>query len=120
MALLDFSKAYDTVWRQRLFNTLIEKGLNNRYVLWLSSFVENLQARGRFNGSISRSHKIHQGLLRSVLAPHLFVMYIGGLNKIPEMSGKHRTDPTRDEKTNKLHSKVGRRHQAISNNIVQK
>ena len=29
MALLDFSKAYDTVWRQRLFNTLIEKELNN-------------------------------------------------------------------------------------------
>ena len=62
MALLDFSNAYDTVWRQRLLNTLIGKGLNNRYVMWLSSFLENRQARVRFNGSISRSRKIHQGL----------------------------------------------------------
>ena len=37
MALLDFSKAYDTVWRQRLLNTLIEERLNNRYVLWTST-----------------------------------------------------------------------------------
>ena len=33
MALLDFSKPYDTVWRQKLLNTLIRKGLNNRYVI---------------------------------------------------------------------------------------
>jgi len=36
-----------------------------------------------------------------------------------EMSRKHRTDPTRYENTNKLHSKVGRRHQANSNRIAQ-
>ena len=120
MALLDFSKAYDTVWRQRLLNTLIGKGLNNRYVLWLSSFLENRQARVRFNGSISRSRKIHQGLPQgSVLAPLLFVLYIDGLNKMPEMSGKHWTDPSRDEKSRKLHSKAGRRHQANPTNIAE-
>ena len=35
------------------------------------------------------------------------------------MSGKHRTDPTRDEKPNKLHSKVGRRHHANPTNIAE-
>ena len=54
MALLDFSKAYETVWRQRLLKTLIEKRLNDRYVLWLSLFLENRQTRVRLNGSISR------------------------------------------------------------------
>ena len=73
-------------------NILIRKGLNNRYVLWLSSFLENRQARFRFNGSISRSRKNHEGLPQgSVLAPLLFVLYNDGLNEMPEMSGKHRT-----------------------------
>ena len=62
MALLDFSKAYDTVWRKILLNTLIGKGLNNRYVLWLSPFLENRQASVHFSGSISRGRKIHQVL----------------------------------------------------------
>ena len=38
---------------------------------------------------------------------------------MPQMLNKHRTGPTRDEKTNKLHNKLGRRHQANSKNIVQ-
>ena len=41
MALLDLTKAYDTVWRQRIHNTLIEKGPSSRYVLWPSSFLGN-------------------------------------------------------------------------------
>ena len=35
------------------------------------------------------------------------------------MSVKHRTDVTRDEKTNKLHSKIVRHHQANSINIAE-
>ena len=118
MTMLDFSKAYDTIWWQRLLNTMIEKGLHNRYVLWLSSFLENRQARVRSKGSISRSRTIHQGLPQgSILAPLLFVLYINDLNKMPEMSGKLRTGPTRDEKTNKLHIKVGRRHQVANTTV---
>ena len=74
--------------RQRLLKSLIEKGLNNRYVMWLSSFLENRQARVRLNGSISRSRKIHQRLPQgSVLAPLLFVLYTDGMNKLPEILG---------------------------------
>ena len=88
--------------------------------MWLSSFLENRQARVRSKGSISRSRTIHQGLPQgSVLAPLLFVLYINDLNKMPEMSGKLRTGPTRDEKTNKLHIKVGKRHQSNPTNITQ-
>ena len=85
-------------------------------MLSLSSFLKNRQARVRFNESTSLSRKFPQG---SVLAPLLFVLYIAGLNKIPEMSAKHRTDPTRGEKTNKLHSKIGRRHKANPTNIAE-
>ena len=67
--------------------------INPEDVLWLSSFLENQQARVRFNGSIRRSRKVHQLLPQGfVLAPLLFVLYIDGLNKIPEISDKHTTD----------------------------
>ena len=35
------------------------------------------------------------------------------------MSGKYMTDPTREEKTKKLNSKIGRRHQENSTNIAE-
>ena len=55
----------------------------------------------------------------TVLTPLLFVLYIEGLNKMSAMSGKHRVCPTREDKTIKLHSNVGRHHQANFNNIAQ-
>ena len=83
MVLLDFSKAYDTVWRQRLLLSLADKGLPGSYVTWLADFLNNRQARVRFNGSLSRSKKITQGLPQgSVLAPILFLCYIDNLARI--------------------------------------
>ena len=35
------------------------------------------------------------------------------------MLGKHKIGPTRNKTTNKLHSKIGRRHQETSNKILQ-
>ena len=80
MVLLDFSKAYDTIWRQRLLLTLSKRGVPPIYIKWLSSFLSNRQARVRFNGSLSKSKKIAQGLPQgSVLAPILFLFYINQL-----------------------------------------
>ena len=86
MVLLDFSKAYDTVWRQRLLLTLAEKGLPITYVKWLRSFLDNRQARVRFNNSVSPCKAFHQGLPQgSVLAPLLFICYINSLAEmLPE------------------------------------
>ena len=83
MALLDFSKAYDTIWRQRLLLTLSKRGVPNLYVSWLNQFLQNRQARVRFNGMLSKSRKMNQGLPQgSVLAPILFLFYIDELAKI--------------------------------------
>ena len=83
MVLLDFSKAYDTIWRQRLLHTLLDRGVPENYVTWLYSFFENRQARVKFNGELSKSKKMKQGLPQgSVLAPILFLFYINELATI--------------------------------------
>ena len=80
LVLLDFSKAYDTIWRQRLLLTLLKRGIPKDYVLWLANFLENRQARGKFNGSVSKSKIMTQGLPQgAVLAPVLFLFYINEL-----------------------------------------
>ena len=83
LVLLDFSKAYDTIWRQRLLHTLLNIGVPGGYVVWLSSFLQNRQARVRFNGELSKSRGMNQGLPQgSVLAPILFLFYINELAKL--------------------------------------
>ena len=83
MVLLDFSKAYDTVWRERLLLTMVDKGVPMPFVRWLSSFLQNRQARVRFNGTTSGCRPMRQGLPQgSVLAPLLFLFYINTLAEI--------------------------------------
>ena len=83
MVLLDFSKAYDTVWREKLLLTMAEMGVPLHLIRWLRSFLSNRQARVRFNGVLSLWMAMRQGLPQgSVLAPLLFVFYINTLAKI--------------------------------------
>jgi ribonuclease HI len=88
LVLLDFSKAYDTVWRERLLTSMAEHGVPMTYIRWLYRFLENRQARVRFNGSMSSSRTMRQGLPQgSVLSPILFLFYINSLAEIlPEMN----------------------------------
>ena len=80
LVLLDFSKAYDTVWRQKLMMTLLKKGVSEKLVRWIFKFLENHQAKVLLNGEESRSRKLHQGLPQgSVLSPLLFLFYINDL-----------------------------------------
>ena len=80
LVLLDFSKAYDRVWRRRLLHSLLDRGLPLGYVSWLAGYLDNRQARVMFNGVLSRSRKFVQGLPQgSVLAPVLFLLYINSL-----------------------------------------
>ena len=55
LALLDFSKAYDKVWRADLLATMLRKGVPVRYVRWIQGFLSNRQARVRLNRAYSRT-----------------------------------------------------------------
>ena len=62
---------------------MIDQGVPLSIARWLHSFLENRQARVRFNGTIGQSRTIRQGLPQgSVLSPIMFLFYINNLAKI--------------------------------------
>ena len=80
LVLLDYSKAYDMVWKQRLLLSMIEIGVPMQMVRWLWSFLQNRQARVRFGDFLSESKTMRQGVPQgSVLSPLLFLFYINNL-----------------------------------------
>ena len=44
LALLDFSKAYDMVWKEKLLVTMMDKGVPMMMMRWLNSFLEIRQS----------------------------------------------------------------------------
>ena len=80
LALLDFSKAFDTVWRDRLYEILLAKGMPQMMVSWIRGFLTDIRARVRLDGVNGSSMKLQQGVLQgSVLSPLLFLFYIYGI-----------------------------------------
>jgi hypothetical protein len=80
LALLDFSKAYDKVWRVDLLAILLWKGVLVRYVWWIQGFLSSRQARVSLNRAYSRTRVMREGVSQgSVLAPHLFLFVIDDL-----------------------------------------
>ena len=80
MVLLDYSKAFDTVWRSRLLVSMSEKGVPAEYIMWLNGFLTNRQARVRLHGVKSSSKQLHQGVPQGcVLSPLLFLFFINNL-----------------------------------------
>ena len=88
LIFLDFSKAYDTVWRAKLLHSMLNTGVPLLYVKWVHSFLQNRQARVRYDGTLGISRQFHQGLPQgSVLSPLLFLFYINNLaNIIPNFN----------------------------------
>ena len=83
LVLLDYSSAFDTVWRQKLLLSMNDIGISKQMIRWIASFLDNRQAKVRFGGSMSRSRCMRQGLPQgSVLSPLLFIIYINNLASI--------------------------------------
>ena len=80
LALFDFSKAYDTVWRADLLGILLNAGTPFKFVKWIKGFLTNRQAKVRLNGEEGHTVLMRQGLPQgSVISPLLFLFVIDGL-----------------------------------------
>ena len=89
LALLDFSSAYDTVWRDGLLGVLMDAGVPRKFVRWVAGFLRNRQSRVRFDGEEGRYRRFAQGLPQgAVLSPLLFLFYINSLRDVVP-SGVH-------------------------------
>ena len=84
LALLDFSKANDTVWREKLLLHKLDMGVPATIIRWLRSFLNNRRAEVQLFKVLSSSRRFRQGLPQgSVLAPLLSLFYINDLtNKL--------------------------------------
>ena len=83
LVLLDYSKAFDTVWRERLLLSMADKGVPIQVIRWLYSFLQNRQARVRLHDQLSSSKTFHQGLPQGcVLSPLLFIFFINNLAEL--------------------------------------
>ena len=80
LVLLDFSKAFDQVWREKLLLSLHNIGIPLQYIRWLYQFLRNRYGKVKFNGSMSTNTQLQQGVPQgSVLSPLLFILYINTL-----------------------------------------
>ena len=78
--VMDMTKAFDKVQHSKLFLKLAEKGISPIFIRLLLEMYENQQANVRWNGVISKSFPITNGVKQgAVLSPILYCIYIDGL-----------------------------------------
>ena len=93
MALLDYSKAYDRVWREDLLLTMLDKGVPYQMVKWVRAFLQNRRARVKVKNTLGKSFAIHQGLPQGAVlsvSPLLFLLFIDDLSTVVPVH----TDPS--------------------------
>ncbi|MEL6816674.1 MAG: reverse transcriptase family protein, partial [Cyanobacteria bacterium J06598_3] len=84
MALLDFQKAYDRVWRPALLAKMGRLGIPAHVIKWVHHFLSDRRARVRWGNQVSKWRVFSEGLPQgSVMAPLLWLIYV---NDMPQPS----------------------------------
>ena len=80
LAMIDYSKAYDRVWRQDLIHDLLDKKVPGQIIRWIRAFLTDRTAQVLYNGAYSRTVFLRQGLPQgAVSSPLLFLFFINSI-----------------------------------------
>ncbi|GFX57684.1 putative RNA-directed DNA polymerase from transposon BS [Trichonephila clavipes] len=83
-AFLDLSKAFDTVWRNKLILKMFDVfGIKGKALPWISDFFKSRVIRVKYNKTRSKDFKLSQGVPQgSVLSPALFSTFLARVEKL--------------------------------------
>ena len=86
LVLIDFQRAFDTVWRHGLLKKLMDMPLPKCYVKWCKAFLTDRLAKVSYGAAESRWRPFMAGLPQgAVLSPILFLCFINDISKeLPE------------------------------------
>ena len=80
LTLLNFSKAYDTVWQNKLLLCMLKAGISMTFIRWLCSFLTDCRNRVQLHNFCSSSHCFNRSLPQGfILALLLLLFYINNL-----------------------------------------